>query len=159
MKVLLPFLIATILAIPCIAQRNCTPTKQFAFFAVVQPGNIPVGANGVQRKQKPVINRTIYLISACATQPEVGKITYNRINVDFTIEKTEGRTEHAGSDSDGKQVVLRAPAGGSIWKVIIGDVQTSSDHQNANIVIYGKDKRPFALKIKTEKELIPLPVY
>jgi hypothetical protein len=159
MKLLLSFLTATILALPCIAQRNCTPTKQFAFYSVVQPGNIPLDDNGVPRRQKPVINRTIYLISACRTKPEIGRITYNGINVDFTLERTEGRTENVGSDTDGNEVILRASAAGSIWKLIIGDIKSSIDHNKAKIMIYGKGKRSFALTIKTEKELIPLPAY
>ncbi len=143
------------------AQKPCGILNANAFYSVHLPGRMPVDENGLPRKVKPSILRTIFLTSNCSLAPAISKISYDNIGTRFSIEKAVAEEVSSLSDNNGNKIIIPILRGSFLWKLTIQEIGDIELPQNPKTIsIFWKQKtKTNKLDIKKEVELATLPSY
>jgi hypothetical protein len=161
MKKIISTLMVTFFIANTFAQKTCSILNANAFYSVVMRGNMPVDENGMPRKVKPNLARTIFISSNCSSIPVVSKVMYDNISIPFFIEKTTKEEVSNLMDDMNNKIKLNAPTSSFIWKITIVPSGGVSVPENPKIIsIQWKQKTNIKkLVLKKETQLATLPTY
>jgi hypothetical protein len=153
---LLVFFISTVLA-----QKPCAIVNANAFYSVHLPGIMPVDENGLPRKVKPTMLRTIFLTSNCPLAPVISKISYDNIGTKFSIEKAATEEVSTLADNNGNKIIIAIPKGCFLWKIsVIEQDNIAIPERPKTISILWKQKtKTNKFDIKKEVEIATPPSY
>ena len=118
MKSMLLSALASIIFFSSVAQNTERIQRAYAFFKVIQPGNIPMDDNGRRIQTAPNIERFIYIECSGSKMPTVTDIRYNNIPLGPTVTGENEITVHAGKKFENSQDIILTPRKGyRFWKI------------------------------------------
>jgi hypothetical protein len=140
------------------AQKVCVINKANAFYSAQLPGMQPVDENGLPRKIKPNVSRTIFITTNCNTMPIVSKISIDGVLPKFLLLKATVTDTEELAEVNNNKIYLNNKKGTFLWKIIIYDDENVLPllPQKSVIALKWKNKSTSTV-IKKWQELYTIP--
>lgn len=146
----------------CLAQKSCNIKGAFAWYNASRPGMQMVDENGNPVDPKPNITRFIYVEYGGSKLPEIKSITYNNIELLFTVIALKEKTVWAGDKTINLNNSITAKKGNSLLKIDLqpGEGKTMPDTGCKSIVIKSKVAGKLCkFYVPAEKQFATYPTY